>query len=254
MSSKDRNDFLNSVKSLKKKPQVISQMFDEIAPRYDLMNDVMSGFSHKKTRNFALSLFKSHNQNLRGLDLATGTGDFAFLMASLNKNQTSFKFKEIVGIDFSQGMLNYAKIRAKNNGFNEISFIKGDLLKLPFESNYFDVLTIGYAIRNVVDVEKALKEIYRVTKPGGTFICVEATPPMNKRWRFLIKFYFEKIVFSVSKLLSSAPHGYDYFIKSVSAFMNAIEFSHKMKEMGFKKVRWYPMVFGSVTIFQGIKY
>jgi demethylmenaquinone methyltransferase/2-methoxy-6-polyprenyl-1,4-benzoquinol methylase len=247
----NREEFISSIYSLEKKPAVISQMFNEIAPRYDLMNDLMSGFSHKKTRKLALSLFTSKKNKLKALDLATGTGDFTILMA---KQFPEIQYSEIIGIDFSAGMLAYAKKRIRRLGLeNKIKFKLGDILHLPFPDDFFDVLTIGYAIRNVVDIEKALKEIYRVTKPGGTFLVVEATPPLNKHARFLVKFYFEKIVTLVSKFLSSAPHGYSYFIKSVTAFDNALQFSEKLGKSGFKKVRWVPMVLGSVTVFQGIK-
>lgn len=235
--------------SKNKDPETISQMFNEIAPRYDLMNDFMSMYTHKNTRKFALTLVKS-KKPVKILDLATGTGDFAFLHATNKK----LPFDKIVGLDFSAGMLKVGKDRSKKLGLSEkISFIKGDIMNLPFEDNKFDLLTIGYGIRNVVDIPYGLKEIYRVTKPGGSFLVVEATPPLNKIWRFLIHFYFEKIVTRLSSIFSSAPVGYSYFIKSVTAFYNAKEFQKKLEEAGFKKVRWFPQVMGSVTVFQGVK-
>lgn len=246
---KSRKQFIDEIYSLEKRPEIISKMFNEIAPRYDLMNDLMSGFTHKQTRKLALSLFTSNKRELNVLDLATGTGDFAILMANSEKNIVS-----VTGIDFSPGMLVYAKKRVTKLKLKRpIKFQEGDILDLPFPDHQFDVLTIGYAIRNVVNVKKALKEIYRVTKPGGTFLVVEATPPLNKYARVLVRFYFEKIVTLVSKFLSSAPHGYSYFIKSVTAFDNALQFSEKLEKAGFKKVRWFPMVLGSVTVFQGFK-
>jgi demethylmenaquinone methyltransferase/2-methoxy-6-polyprenyl-1,4-benzoquinol methylase len=232
-----------------KNPEKIAKMFNNIAPRYDLMNDVMSLFTHKNTRKFGLTLVKS-KRKIKILDLATGTGDFAFLHAKNSK----IPFSEIIGLDFSSGMLTIGKRRSRKLGLSKyIKFIEGDIMKMPFKNDQFDLLTIGYGIRNVVDIPAGLKEIYRVTKPGGSFIVVEATPPLNKVWRFLIKFYFEKLVTQASKFLSSAPVGYDYFIRSVSAFYNAIEFSQKLREAGFKNVRWFPQVMGSVTIFQGVK-
>lgn len=232
-----------------KNPDNISQMFNEIAPRYDLMNDFMSFYTHKATRKFALSLVTS-KKPLEMLDLATGTGDFAFLMAKHKK----LHHVNITGLDFSAGMSKVGKIRSNKLGLSkDITFIQGDIMKLPFPDNQFDLLTIGYGIRNVVDIPYALKEIYRITKPGGSFLVVEATPPLNPVWRYLVKFYFEKLVTRMSRIFSSAPVGYSYFMKSVSAFYNALEFSQKLREAGFKKVRWFPQVMGSVTVFQGIK-
>lgn len=232
-----------------KDPKAVSDMFDNIAQRYDLMNDFMSFYTHKKTRKFALTLVRS-KKPIKILDLATGTGDFAFLHAR-NKN---LPYKEITGLDFSRGMLRVGKLRRKKLGLEKkIKFVKGDIMNMPFKDNEFDLLTIGYGIRNVVDIPKGLKEIYRVTKPGGSFLVVEATPPLNKVWRYLVRFYFERVVTRMSNIFSSAPGGYDYFMKSVTAFYNALEFTKKLQEAGFKKVRWYPQVGGSVTVFQGVK-
>ncbi len=247
MQSKDiiQKNFANKNKD----PDRVAQMFNEIAPRYDLMNDFMSFYTHKKTRKFALTLVKSKRQ-IKILDLATGTGDFAFLHAK-NKN---LKHSEIVGLDFSLGMLKVGKLRCKKLGLtDEIKFVNGDIMKLPFPDNEFDLLTIGYGIRNVIDIPYALREILRVTRPGGSFLVVEATPPLNRLWRFLVKFYFEKVVTRMSFIFSSAPVGYDYFMKSVTAFYNALEFTKKLQEAGFQKVRWFPQVWGSVTVFQGVK-
>ena len=232
-----------------KDPKNVAQMFNEIAPRYDLMNDFMSFYTHKKTRKFALTLVSS-KRPLKIMDLATGTGDFAFLHAK-NKN---LKYSEIIGLDFSLGMLKVGKLRAKKLGLlDKIKFVKGDIMNLPYPDNQFDLLTIGYGIRNVVDIPYGLKEIFRITKPGGSFLVVEATPPLNPVWRFLVKFYFEKLVTRMSRFFSSAPVGYEYFMKSVSAFYNALEFTQKLQEAGFHKIRWFPQVWGSVTVFQAIK-
>ena len=113
-------------------------------------------------------------------------------------------------------MLEIGKRRSKKLGLSsEIKFVQGDIMELPFDDNQFDLLTIGYGIRNVVDIPYALKEIYRITKPGGSFLVVEATPPLNPVWRFFVRFYFEKLVTRMSKIFSSAPIGYSYFMKSV---------------------------------------
>lgn len=247
MQNKDVIQKVFSVKN--KNPESVSDMFDHIAQRYDLMNDFMSFYTHKKTRKFALTLVRS-KRPIRILDLATGTGDFAFLHARSKK----LPYKEIIGLDFSRGMLRVGKIRRKKFGLEKkIKFMQGDIMNLPFKDNEFDLVTIGYGIRNVVDIPYAVKEIYRVIKPGGSFLVVEATPPLNKIWHYLVTFYFERVVTRLSKIFSSDPGGYGYFMESVNAFYNALEFTEKLKDAGFKKTRWYPQVLGSVTVFQGVK-
>lgn len=242
--------YFEALESLDKQPKVISHLFDRTAHRYDLMNDLMSGFTHRPTRHFATRLVRFKGSGRKALDLATGTGDFAFLLS----RHPTLHFEEVVGLDFSPQMLAVARSRsAKKRVGAKVQFVEGDILNLPFPDNYFDVLTIGYAIRNVVDVQKGLREILRVTRPGGTFLVVEATPPLNKFWRFMVYFYFAKVVSSVAKVLSSAPEAYSYFTRSVSHFYTAPAFAALLRHVGWSNVRYFPRVFGSATIFQATK-
>lgn len=238
---------------LDKTPEAISTLFDRAALRYDLMNNIMSGFSHMATRRFALNLVKVKKKQgitLRALDLATGTGDFSFLL-----NQ---KFKcNVIGIDFSKDMLAVAAHRKRKKGITEkIKFIHGDILSLPFPDNSFTICTIGYAIRNVHNTYQTLKEIRRVTIPGGIFLIVEALPHANAFRRFLHYFYFAKMTPLVAKLLSpgSVYHpAYKYFGESVSKFLIASDLVRVMKKAGWKNIRYFPLVLGYITVVQAIK-
>ncbi|MHA2362539.1 MAG: ubiquinone/menaquinone biosynthesis methyltransferase [Candidatus Hodarchaeales archaeon] len=229
-----------------KSPEVIGKMFDNVSHRYDLMNDLMSGFSHRFTRKFALKLIKITSDH-RILDLATGTGDFAFLLK--NTGGPSIK---VFGLDFSEKMLSVAKLRAISHKFSP-KFIKGDIQSLPFQDNYFDICTISYGIRNIQDIYKALTEIKRVTKPKGTLIIVEATPAPNHFVNSLQNFYFSKIVPKIAKFFSSSSLSYTYLFNSIKFFPPASHFSKMMKKAGWINVRFFPKFFGSVTIFQGQK-
>ena len=232
---------------LDKSSEVISQMFDMVAPRYDLMNDLMTGFSHKMTREFALKLISEKPK--RVLDLATGTGDFTFLLYEKFKDDI-----EITGIDFSKNMLAVARIRARRKGVHsKIKWVQGDITSLPFDDNNFDICTIGYGIRYVNNPKMALKEILRVTKPGGTLLIVEATPPLNPTIRYLNSFYFSHIAPLLAKIFSSSSTAYKYFAESVAQFPLAPQFSKIMNQSGWSYVRFFPMLLGSVTVFQGIK-
>lgn len=242
----DRTNFKNTSSNfVDKNPEIISEMFDLISTKYDLLNDLMTGLYHKKTRKIALELIQFSNKS-KILDLATGTGDFAFVLQEKSKNSN------IIGLDFSINMLKIAKSRAKKLKI-PIKFIKGDILDLPFNDNTFEICTIGYGIRNVFDLSKALKETLRVTKVGGTFVIVEATPPPNKKVQFLANFYFTKIIPIIAKLLISTSTAYKYFGESVAQFPSAEKFCLIMKQSGWKKIRYFPLMFGSVTIFQGYK-
>ena len=165
-------------------------MFTSLAPRYDLMNDVMTGFTHHRTRRYALELIREKNID-RVLDLASGTGDFAFLLHSSMKSKPL-----IIGCDFSTGMLKIANQRLQTiqNGseIENLVFLYSDIKHLPFSDGTFDVCSIVYGLRNVQDVLGVLLEINRVTQSKGMVIIVESNMPRNRTIRFLLSFYFPK--------------------------------------------------------------
>jgi len=239
---------------LDKAPEVIATLFDRTALRYDLMNNLMSGFSHHNTRRFALNLVrvdisKQGTSKVQALDLATGTGDFAFLLYE--------RFGcPVIGIDFSKEMLTVAVHRKRKKGIrNPIKFMHGDILSLPFSDHTFSICTIGYAIRNVENTYQALKEIQRVTKPGGTLLVVEAMPHPKPFRRFLHHFYFAKMTPLLARFLSPGSvyyPAYKYFGESVSKYLVVSDFIHLMKKAGWKQVRQFPIVMGYVTVVQGI--
>ncbi|OLS16762.1 MAG: Ubiquinone/menaquinone biosynthesis C-methyltransferase UbiE [Candidatus Heimdallarchaeota archaeon LC_3] len=233
--------------NLDKSPDTIKIMFDSIAQNYDFMNDIMTGGTHRYTRKFMCNLITFNKRKII-LDLATGTGDNIIY---LKKN---FPNTFIYGLDLSKNMLQIAVRRIKKKKlFSNVKLIEGDISKSPFESNFFDLCTISYGIRNVLDIRTALSEINRVTKKGGCLIVVEATNPTNKYLNKLITFHFRFISPKLARIVSSNYFAYNYLSKSIRAFPNTKNFVKLMRESNWKKIKHYSLFFGSVTIYQGFK-
>ncbi len=236
---------------LDKSAKVISNMFTSLAPRYDLMNDIMTGFIHRYTRKFALKLTE-FSKDGRALDLATGTGDFAFLLHSLH-----FPNKLVIGCDFSKGMLEVArnrmKIKTKESTDGELFFLNSDINFLPFTDRSFDVCSILYGIRNVANPHQVLKEINRVTKKSGRLIVVESALPSNRIARSFITVYFRKIVPKLALFFSSNVQAYEYYFSSVKQFLPKSKFLKLLKQTNWKKVYYFPLICGSLNVYQVFK-
>ncbi len=236
---------------LDKSAKVISKMFTSLAPRYDLMNDVMTGFTHRKTRKFAIGLLQKKKIK-RFLDLASGTGDFTFLASATLKSDA-----KIIGCDFSNGMLVIAQQRMlllKSNGAISIpELINSDISYLPFSNEIFDTCSIIYGLRNVNDPLLVLSEINRVTNSEGNLIIVESKIPQNPIVRMLISFYFKKIVPKIASLFSSNVKAYDYYFKSVEQFNAPIEMYRLLKKARWKRVISYRLLFDTVIIYNAFK-
>ncbi len=238
------------VPTLDKSSQRISEMFSALAPRYDLMNDLMTGFSHRRTRHFALKMTK-FSSGQSALDLATGTGDLAFLL-----HKKGGESSLVIGCDFSRTMLAVAKHRLNRNqnvNSTHIEFVESDISNLPFIDERFDVCTISYGIRNVQDPFKVIEEIHRVTKPQGRFVIVESSLPRTKFLRSLIITYFRYIVPLLAHLLSTNAPAYSYYFQSVEQFQSGLPFLKILKKTGWNRVWVYQKLLGSVKVYIGLK-
>ncbi|MHA1975438.1 MAG: ubiquinone/menaquinone biosynthesis methyltransferase [Candidatus Hodarchaeales archaeon] len=236
---------------LDKSADVISRMFTSLAPRYDLMNDIMTGFTHRRTRKFTLKLLRK-DKIARALDLASGTGDFAFLLQSFLNSDTL-----IIGSDFSSGMLKTAQYRWKNIQSkleaNNLTFFLSDINHLPFKDESFDICTISYGLRNVQEPVQVLQEIHRITHPSGSFLILESILPRNSIIRYLLSFYFRKVVPRVARLFSSHVKAYDYYFQSVKQFLPSATVLKLLRKTHWKRVTIYSLLFGSVIIYQIFK-
>jgi demethylmenaquinone methyltransferase/2-methoxy-6-polyprenyl-1,4-benzoquinol methylase len=231
--------------SLPKKEQV-TQMFDNISGNYDNLNRVISFGIDVKWRKKVLKMVADTNPETI-LDIATGTGDLAILMAKTNA-------KKITGFDISPGMLEVGKqkIAAKNLS-NRIEMILGDSENMPFEDNAFDAITVAFGIRNFENLEKGLGEILRVLKPGGIFVILETSNPTKTPYKQGYVFYTKYILPLIGKLFSKDNAAYGYLSESAAVFPFGEALNNILRKVGFIEVAAMPQTFGVATIYSASK-
>jgi demethylmenaquinone methyltransferase/2-methoxy-6-polyprenyl-1,4-benzoquinol methylase len=229
------------------KKEQVADMFNNISKTYDFLNHFMSLGIDIIWRKKAINELKSIQPKLI-LDVATGTGDFAFEALSILKPE------KIIGVDISQGMLDIAqqKINKRNAG-GKFEVKLGDSEKLPFEGNMFDAVTVAYGVRNFENLEKGLADIQRVLKPGGKAVVLEFSKPKVFPVKQLYKFYFNYITPSIGKLFSKDARAYTYLPESVAAFPDGETFVALMDKTGFKNTKCRPLAFGICSIYTGSK-
>src|SRR5476651_1504542 len=233
-------------KAATKKEQV-ADMFNNISKTYDFLNHFLSLGIDIIWRKKAINELKKDQPKLI-LDVATGTGDFAFEALSILKPD------KIIGVDISQGMLDVAqqKINKRNAG-DRFEVKLGDSEKLPFDANIFDAVTVAYGVRNFENLEKGLADIQRVLKPGGKAVVLEFSKPKVFPVKQLYKFYFNYITPAVGKLFSKDSRAYSYLPESVAAFPDGERFTSLMDKVGFSNTKQRPLAFGICSIYTGIK-
>lgn len=233
----------NSAQS--KKGQV-EEMFDNISPKYDFLNHLLSANIDKVWRKKAVKKLAAH-QPKTILDIATGTGDFAVALTKLGDVQ-------ITGIDISEGMIEVGRKKiARKNLTKSIKLLKADSENLPFNDNQFDAATVGFGVRNFENLEKGLSEILRVLKPGGKFMVLEFSKPQKTPFKQLYKFYFTKILPLIGRLVSRDSNAYTYLPESVNEFPDGESFLTILADVGFKKNKCYPQTFGIASIYEAFK-
>lgn len=196
--------------SLGKKEQV-TQMFDTISGNYDNLNRVISFGIDVKWRKKVLKIVSDKKPKVI-LDIATGTGDLAILLAQTNADK-------IIGLDISEGMLEVGKKKvAEKNLSNIIELVLGDSENMPFEDNYFDAITVSFGVRNFENLEKGFGEILRVLKPNGVFVILETSVPDKFPYKQGYNFYSKNILPLIGKLFSKDNDAYGYLSESVSRF------------------------------------
>jgi len=233
-------------KQVAKKAQV-ADMFNNISKTYDFLNHFLSLGIDIIWRKKAINELKKDNPQLI-LDVATGTGDFAFEALSI------LKPKKIIGVDISQGMLDIAQQKiTKRNAGDKFSVKLGDSEKLPFEANEFDAVTVAYGVRNFENLEVGLADIQRVLKPGGKAVVLEFSKPKVFPVKQLYNVYFTYITPGIGKLFSKDARAYSYLPESVAAFPDGEKFIELMHKAGFKNTKCRPLAFGICSIYTGVK-
>ena len=231
--------------ALGKKEQV-AQMFDTISGNYDNLNRVISFGIDIKWRKKVLQIVSQSNPKII-LDIATGTGDLAILMAQTNA-------EKIIGLDISAGMLEVGekKIAAKNLS-NTIEMILADSENMPFEDNHFDAITVAFGVRNFETLEKGLAEILRVLKPNGVFVILETSVPEKTPYKQGYNFYSKNILPIIGKLFSKDNVDYGYLSESAAAFPYGEALNNILRKIGFIDVVALPQTFGVATIYTASK-
>ena len=231
----------NQNSEISKKSQV-EKMFDSISSEYDLLNGVITFNNHSRWKNNILKISKKLKPK-KALDIATGTADIAIKLGSISDCQ-------VIGIDISEKMLNVGrdKIIAKKMSKN-VKLESGDAENLSYLNNTFDIITIGFGVRNFQDLKKGLKESLRVLKPQGSLIILETSMPENKIIKFFYRIFTRTYIPLMAFIFSKDNSAYNYLLDSAEDFPCGNNFAEILKFVGFKKIEIRPKFFGSSTIY-----
>lgn len=229
------------------KGELVEKMFDNIAPSYDTLNHRLSWNIDKYWRNKAIKQLKSLAPKTM-LDIATGTGDFAILSAKMLQPE------KLIGADISEGMMEIGRQKVAKEGLgNVISFAKEDCLNLSFEDNTFDAVTAAFGIRNFQDLDKGLREMCRVLRPGGMLCIVELTTPVHFPMKQLFRIYSSTVLPIYGKMISKDSSAYDYLNKTIAAFPQGERMEQILHDAGFSKARFERLTFGICTMYIATK-
>ncbi len=225
--------------------EAIARMFSAIAPKYDLLNRLLSGFSDVRWRKFAVEWLPVSARTV--VDIGTGTGDFAF--AVLNRCNEA----KVIGVDLSAQMLKLAQRKAITQGKEEnCLWLIADGLNLPLRDEFADAIVCAFVIRNFEDLTKGLIEMHRILKPKGVALILEFCQPKPSWWWTPIGLFVRHVVPVVGRLVSD-PMAYSYLTASIRTFLPAEAVAEKLRVVGFREVAWTTLTFGVATFFRAVK-
>lgn len=225
--------------NLDKDPDEVAAMFDGVAKRYDLVNDLLSLGRTKAWRKAATAII-APAPGLKILDLAAGTGSSSEPLAAAGA--------EVIPADFSEGML-----AAGRKARPHLPFTKADALNLPFAANSFDVVTISFGLRNTADIDKALAQMLKVTKPGGRLVVVEFSHPVWRPFRTIYTNYLMRLLPFIARITSSNPDAYVYLAQSIRAWPDQGALAARITAAGWSKVGWTNLTGGVVAVHRAVK-
>lgn len=229
------------------KAEQVREMFDNIAPAYDFMNRAMTFGIDRSWRKKAIKMLAAKNPTSI-LDVATGTGDLAILMAQRTDARS------ITGIDLSEGMIEIGHKKVLQAGLSErITLQAGDCLNLPMADDTFDAVTVAYGVRNFENLLAGYREMLRVLRPGGTLTVIELATPTSTIIRPLYSLYTRWIIPTVGRLVSKDVRAYSYLPESIAAVAQRDEMTALMAEAGFSDTTWRSLTFGTCMIYTGQK-
>jgi demethylmenaquinone methyltransferase/2-methoxy-6-polyprenyl-1,4-benzoquinol methylase len=227
------------------KAERVEQMFDSIAPRYDLLNRVLSLGIDQRWRTQAIRLLRD-DQPQHVLDIATGTADLAI------KAEELLHPREIVGVDLSAEMLRFGREKLRKKGLSErITLQQADAEALPFPDGAFDAALVAFGVRNFENLEAGLRDIARVLRPGGALVVLEFSRPRQAPIKQLYGFYSNHILPRIGGAISSNDGAYQYLPDSVAAFPDGPDFLARMQTAGYRNLLWKPLTFGIASLYRG---
>jgi demethylmenaquinone methyltransferase/2-methoxy-6-polyprenyl-1,4-benzoquinol methylase len=219
---------------LSKKPHEVAAMFDAVARRYDLTNDVLSAGQDRRWRHAVVDALDPTIGD-RVLDLAAGTGTSSAAISALGC--------DVVAADFSLGMLKAGHVHRRH-----LPFVAADALALPFADASFDAVTISFGLRNLTDPAAGLVEMARVTRPGGTLVVCEFSHPTNQAFRTAYENYLMRALPSIARAVSSAPDAYIYLAESIQDWPDRATLAATIGRTGWDEVQWRNLTGGIVTL------
>jgi demethylmenaquinone methyltransferase/2-methoxy-6-polyprenyl-1,4-benzoquinol methylase len=222
-------------------------MFSSIAPRYDILNRLLSVGRDRYWRRFAVSLLPKKESGMF-LDVASGTGDIALEIVR------QFPDARVIGIDFSEQMLEFGNKKIIDAGHQDrIELRFGDVTALPFDDHTFDASIIAFGIRNIPDYNKGIREMARVLHKGGTLVILEFTSLQSRFFQVIFRFYLHKVLPFIGGVISGKKKAYKYLSDSVIDFPRAHELKRIMEDCGIKDVKYHKLTFSIVTVHVGRK-
>lgn len=229
------------------KKEQVTKMFDNIAGGYDFLNRLLSARFDVRWRNILTDKILSHNPG-RVLDVATGTADVAITLAKKSKHS------QVRGVDISKNMLAVGAKKVEKQGLQDrIELAWADAEKMEEPDHSFDITTASFGVRNFENLEKGLKEMYRVTRTGGYVYILEFSKPRVFPLKQMYNFYFKRILPTIGRIQSKDPKAYSYLYESVQAFPDRESFLDILQEVGYKNVDFTELTFGICQIYSGEK-
>jgi demethylmenaquinone methyltransferase/2-methoxy-6-polyprenyl-1,4-benzoquinol methylase len=233
------------------KQGLVDQVFNRVAARYDLMNDLMSGGMHRLWKDAMVTWLappRTGRSPYKVLDVAGGTGDIAFRIARRSDCAV------VTVADINVEMLKVGRERAERRRLSDrVSFADANAEELPFASSSFDAVTIAFGIRNVPRIERALSEALRVLKPGGRFLCLEFSTVDTAGLDRLYDLFSFKVIPALGQLVASDRESYVYLVESIRRFPNQARFAGMIREAGFSRVDYRNLTGGIAAIHSGWK-
>jgi demethylmenaquinone methyltransferase/2-methoxy-6-polyprenyl-1,4-benzoquinol methylase len=224
----------------------VNRMFDRVAGRYDALNSVMTAGLHHRWRKRAAER-TGLGPGDSALDVCCGTGDLALELAGRVAPGGN-----VIGCDFSEPMLDLAREKAVERGVDGVRFEWADALELPYDGERFDAVTVGFGVRNLADLDRGLREMARVLKPGGRLVILEITQPNRPPLSTFYSLWFDRAVPLLGSF-SAEPEAYSYLPESVRSFPSPRGLAEKMDSAGMERIRYTVLAGGIIAIHSGIK-